>query len=374
MRVLHLLSSTGYHGAENMAAELIRQSALLGAENHIGVFRSGPQSNLELLDHVRDVASGSIIVKCRGQFDFSPVMALRRYLRNNRIDVVHSHKYKTNVYTLAASVGAGVGLVSTCHNWLGTSLRMRAYAALDKRVLRRFDIVAAVSADIARVLANYVSHDRIRQAPNGVDVARFGRTDRAAAKAMLGLEGRRVVGFVGRLSVEKGIEQLLRAVASVAQTDKRILALIVGGGGLRETLEQQVRELGIAEQVRFVGEQRDIATYYDAMDIFVLPSYNEGLPMAVLEAMASRVPVVASRVGEIPAVLDDGRCGWVVGAGSAKEIAAAIIDISDRPDAVCRAVELARERVERRYSSGAMAREYLQMYRDALCTDRNSRA
>ncbi len=366
MRVIHLLSSTGYHGAENMAAELIRQLGKLGVTSHIGVFRSGAQSNLDIIERVGPAVEKAVVFDCRSRADLRAARVLHRYLREERIDVVHSHKYKTNVYALLARWGTRARLVSTCHNWLGTSLRMRAYAALDKRLLRRFDAVVAVSAAIASELERHVAPRKVRRVPNGIDVERFGATQqRTVAKHGFGLDDKTVVGFVGRLSPEKGLSHLLRALARVAEQRADAAALIVGDGALRAALADEARALGIAERVVFAGEQHDTVAAYAAMDLFALSSLNEGLPMVVLEAMASGVPVVATRVGEIPQVLQEGACGWLVPPGDVPALAGAIADVLSDPQAA-RRVAAARTRVTDHFSALSMARAYRRIYDDVF--------
>src|SRR5581483_6246472 len=133
MRVLHLLSSTGVHGAETMAIELVRQLRALGAAPHVGLIETRGDAAAQIRERVADDAAECVLIPCSSQLDARVAGFLRRYIDDRGIDIVHAHGYKADFYALWSRRRAPVRLVATCHNWLGRSLKMRLYAALDKR-------------------------------------------------------------------------------------------------------------------------------------------------------------------------------------------------------------------------------------------------
>ena len=405
MRVLHLLSSTGYHGAENMAAELIRQLSACGVNNDLGVFRSSDRSNLEILKVTQDVVSSGMVYDCRGRFDVSTVFALRRYIKNHDIDIIHSHKYKTNLYAFLANIGVRKKLVSTCHNWLGDSFSMRFYAWLDKRVLRHFDMVVGVSEEIRKELRRHMSPAKVMKVGNGVDIRKYTRTlGNAEAKRQLGIGSKYVIGFVGRLSPEKAIfscgqcfphrhrlnfsvadlgigipqnvrenaglslspekaiDNLLRAVSGLVKEGLDVSALIVGDGELDAALKQEARGLQISDRVIFTGNRSDTPQLYSAMDVFVLPSQQEAFPMVLIEAMACGVPVVATRVGDVADIVEPGVTGLLVDTRDAAALQTAIGKILSDEAVARRMSAAAQARTVERFSSAAMAQQYRAIY------------
>jgi glycosyltransferase involved in cell wall biosynthesis len=363
MRVLHLLSSTGYHGAENMAAELIRQLTACGVNNDLGVFRSSDRSNLDILNATQDAISSGMVYECRGRFDIGTVFALRNYIKNHDVDIIHSHKYKTNLYAFLANIGVRKKLVSTCHNWLGDSLSMRFYAWLDKRVLRHFDMVVGVSEEIRNELRRHMSPERIRNVGNGVDIRKYTRTmETGEAKKRLGIGGKYVIGFVGRLSPEKGIDYLLRAVSGLVKDGLDVSALIVGDGERAAALKQEAHRLQITDRVTFTGNRGDTPLLYSAMDVFVLPSQQEAFPMVLLEAMACGVPVVATRVGDVAEIVEPGVSGLLVDSRDAAALQSAIGRILSDETLARRMSTAAQARAVDRFSSSAMAKQYLAIY------------
>lgn len=371
MRVLHLLSSTGYHGAENMAVELIRQLAKLGVENHIGAFRNHAASNLVAVATARPSLAGSQIFECQGRVDVRAVLALRRYIAHHRIDIVHSHKYKTNLYALLARPGLSCRLVGTCHNWLSETRALRFYAWLDKRVLRGFDAAVGVSDDVTAELHRHLEKPKVSKIGNGVDTARYRRTaDRNSAKRALGFApNRKLVGFVGRLTRDKGVSYLLQATRRLAGRGQAIDLLIVGDGEYSETLKSEAASLGLAGNVTFAGQRDDTPAIYSALDAFVLPSRQEAFPMVVIEAMACGAPVIATCVGDVPQILEHGRLGLLVPPEDAASLADTLEWALTAEAEIETMAARARTQAGSAYSSAAMAARYQAVYRRVLGDD-----
>jgi glycosyltransferase involved in cell wall biosynthesis len=368
MRVLHLLSSTGVHGAETMTLELGRQLRLLGVAPHLALLQTAGPAASEIARHAEVWAESCTVIPCNGRVDLSAVGHLRKILRAQGIDVVHCHGYKPDLYGLLARRGSRVSLIATCHNWLGSSLSMRLYAALDKRVLARFERVVAVSGPVEKELRRYVPAQNVRRIGNGIDTARFAPLrDRVSARKALGLPERTTVGFVGRLTREKGVVTLLRSMARVVveRATPEVQLIIVGSGPERQQLQSEAEAAGLSGLVHFLGERSDLPQLYNAMDMFVLPSLQEGFPMVILEAMAARVPIVATPVGDVAMMLDEGRAGRLIPLNSTAELASALLELLKEPARAHALATTAHARVSARFSSAAMARSYLALYEQA---------
>ncbi|MDH5769316.1 MAG: glycosyltransferase, partial [Nitrospirota bacterium] len=175
-----------------------------------------------------------------------------------------------------------------------------------------------------------------------------------------------VVGTIGSLKYEKGHEYLLRAAKEVLESHTSVKFLIVGSGPLRNSLENNVKSLGIANDVIFTGYRKDVAELLSVMDIFVLPSVKEGLPMVLLEAMAAKKPIIATRVGAVPKVIRDNETGILVEPEDVYTLQRAIGNFLDD---IVKAHGLALEgyeRVKKDFSSEKMCRAYLTLYRELL--------
>jgi len=168
---------------------------------------------------------------------------------------------------------------------------------------------------------------------------------------------------------------LLESAQRLLRVDKKLVFLIVGDGPLRGMLEREGERIAVLAGpqeakgcgvVVFAGVRRDMPDVYGIMDVFVLPSVTEGLPMALLEAVASKIPVVATGVGGIPRIIEEGLSGRLVDAGDPKGLAAAIEDTLADPKKSSERVERAYDKVKRKFSSANMARRYTQLYAEIL--------
>jgi glycosyltransferase involved in cell wall biosynthesis len=252
--------------------------------------------------------------------------------RKRRFDLIHAHGYRADLFGWALSKWCRVPAVSTCHGFVATDRRLRSYVALDKRVLKSFARVIAVSAAMKDdLVAEGLHPDRVDVVTNAVpEVSGHARARvRDDVRARLGIPPDEFVfGCVGRLSEEKGIDYLVRAAARLADAGHPLRLLVVGDGPRRKALEDAARDVGLNGRIIFAGFQSDPEPWLAAMDAFVLPSLTEGTPMALLEAMASRVPAIASAVGGVPAVLMDRENGLLVPPADVPRLADAMLTMA----------------------------------------------
>ncbi len=214
---------------------------------------------------------------------------------------------------------------------IGTVHSSRIRAAEDREVLRHLTPRMNHLVAVSRAIVHKIAEERPSSVPvslvhNGVDLARYDRTEACCTLAEdYGLEpGAQIVGVVGRLEPEKGHPTLIDAWPRVLRAVPDAYLLIVGEGSRREALEHQVAELGIGSRVIFTGRRDDVPAVTAALDVAVLPSYREAQGLTILEAMALSRPVVASNVGGIPEMVEDGRTGLLVPPHDPEALAAAI--------------------------------------------------
>lgn len=364
MTILYLISSEGYYGAESMLVSLARAASRIGHRCLVAAFCDSRFGGTEVAEEARRQGLEVKTVACNGRLDWGTVGRIRRLLTEHGVDVLHTHGYKADLYGYAASLPGRVALVSTCHNWPGKHWTMRSYAALDRLVLRRFDSVAAVSDAVARTLHSSGVKGALTVA-NGVDVERFAEA-RPALRRRFGAPGDRLVGFVGRMVPEKGGAHLLLAAPAVLGAHPAAKFVLVGDGPARGEWEALAARLGISGRVVFAGVQGDMPSVYASLDLVVLPSLVEGMPMCLLEAMAARRAVVATRVGSIPGLVKEGRTGLLVAPGDEQGLSAALVRLLSDGHLARRMGEQAHARASLHFSADAMARRYAALYHEAL--------
>jgi len=298
---------------------------------------------------------------------------LVRLARTHQVTVLHAHAAAAALAACPAGRLAGVpAVVVTMHGSirLGGVWRQRAGIAAQKAVLRWSHRIICVAEHVRAELLELglVRPDRAVTVYNGIDqpVPRSGEAE--ALRRELGLPADRpVVGTAARLAPQKGVEYLLRAAAVLRDEGRPVALVIAGDGPLKAPLEKMSRALGV--DTRFLGHRPDVAGLLQLFDVFVLPSVTEGLPLVVLEAMAVGCPVVATKVGGVPEVVEDGRTGRLVPAGDPEALAQAVADtLRDRAGAQVMAAA-AGERVRHLFTHDRMVRRILAVYRDALAAE-----
>jgi glycosyltransferase involved in cell wall biosynthesis len=361
MKVLHLISSLGFFGAENVVLEIAKYA---GYRCIVGVFENSSNPHLELAEEAKKLNLSVATFTCNSKLDPKTILHLRNYLKHERIQILHTHNYKSNIYGLSASLGLKLPVVTTCHTWFGKTLKMKVYFWLDKFLLDRYDKVIAVSEPIREeVLSKGVSPEKVVTISNGIDLNKFSgdhRVDRLRKE--FGIDKHdRVIGTVGRLTEQKGHVYLLKALKSVVRNYPKTKCLIVGDGPLKPHLMQRSESSNII----FTGLRDDMPQIYSLLDIFVLPSIEEGLPMVLLEAMASKNPVVATNVGDIPKVLTE-ETGCLIAAGKEKQLADAILFLLANDEKAKQMGVNGRGRIEKFFSSQKMAEKYGDVYSTLL--------
>ena len=368
MRILHVISSGGMYGAEAVILSLMRElNATAEHECALAVFGNPDPPRPALYEAA--TASGIDprlvqLLPCRGQLDLRVGARLRGLAEG--VDVLHAHGYKADIYSAFAWKAKRPALVSTCHTWYDNDLAVRLYGALDRLVLRRFDGVVAVSAEVqARLSAAKVPESRVRLIRNGVAMEAFAaagrqREDRQAKGGPLR------IGLVGRLAPEKGVDVFLQAAAIVLRRYPELRFEVAGEGPERPALEAALRALDLAQRFTLAGSQNNMPGFYAGLDILVSASRQEGLPVALLEGVASGLPAVATRVGAVPEVVVPEVTGVLVEPESPEALAEAIACLVAAPELRARFGRAGQQRVAAEFSAERMTADYLEVYREAL--------
>jgi glycosyltransferase involved in cell wall biosynthesis len=257
-------------------------------------------------------------------------------LRRIGADVLVTHGYKPNLVGRAAARRAGVPVVAVVHGWTGSTLKVRLYEAMDRLCLRGMDRVVCVSEGQAvKVRRAGVPPGRVVVNHNAIDWEPFARPDpeyRERLRAFFPSPPDRIVGAAGRLSPEKGFGVLVEAAAQVIRADPTIGFVHFGDGPLRATVSRQISEFGLEGRFILAGFRNDLDLFTPHWDLAVLPSFTEGLPCIALEAFAAGVPVVATSVGGLPEVVEEGVNGFLVPPGDPSALARRILDALSSED------------------------------------------
>jgi glycosyltransferase involved in cell wall biosynthesis len=297
---------------------------------------------------------------------------MRADLRARPVDVVHAFLLPPGMWSLLACRGMPRAsrpalIASERNDRIATS---RFEAIVQRAVYRGADAVTVNAEPVAGEIERHlgVARERIRYIPNGIDLAGWDRAMRAECPLDLG-PGLFHVGLVGRAAPQKHHELLIDALVRIERNVLRSWRVWLVGAGLdgerARRLQVRVRDAGLAEVVRFATEQRAIAAVMARLSLAVLTSRHEGFPNVVLEAMASSLPVIATRVGDVPNMIEPGRSGVIVPPGDAAALADALVAVFHMKPAEREALgRSARARVEECFAIDAIVSRYLELYRE----------
>ncbi len=311
----------------------------------------------------REWGSGKIFLKLMAEF------------RKRKMQLVHTHKYKDTILAAPAAKLCGIPyVVRTVHGlrepFKGMqAFKMNVYETIERAVHRHcVDAIIGVSSQIESTCRMEGAVSRVTCIRNGIDLEKKPiQTDRWQIRKELGVDaGTCLIGTVGRLTPVKGLSYLLQAVSILLRQRVDLRLLIVGDGVIRKDLEVQAHDLGIRENVVFLGHREDTFELMQAMDIFVLPSLSEGISMALLEAMAASRAVVASRVGGIPEIVEDGVEGILVEPMDVNQLAENCRRLIESPETAMKMGEQAQKRVAQEFSAAAMADRVAGLYKELV--------
>ena len=366
LRILQISSARTLGGGERHLVDLIGGLARRGHEVSVALRPDSPlRGELASLP-----ARNVLALPLRNSLDIGSAIALARFVRERRIEIIHAHMARDYpLAALAAGRAPDARLFVTRHV-------LFPLGRVHKFLLRDVSRVVAVSEAVARALraGGIFPEHKICIIPNGIDIDRFEKVateiDREAYRLGLGVRVPLVVGTIGELSEVKGQEDFIRAASIIARQTDAVEFLIVGedasrSGETRARLVRLIDELGLGGRVQMLGRRTDVAEILTCMDVFVSASRSEAFGLALVEAMAAGVPVVATATEGAREVVEDGATGSIVPVGDADALALAVGQLLASAGQRSIFVENARRRARERWSVERMVKETEAIYLEA---------
>lgn len=361
MVIVHVVAPAEFGGLERVVQMLGPGLRGLGHTVHVVAVVAAGETAQPFFEPLADagVVTRTVTVPRRGYR--RERAAIAAVIRELHPDVVHTHGYRPDVVDAGVARRMGIPVVTTVHGFTGGGWKNRMYEWLQCRAFRGFDAVVAVSRPLVALLEKHgVSPSRIHEVPNAWRPT-APPCSRASARAELKLPSNAfVVGWVGRLSHEKGPDVLLEALLQLR--DLPLVVSMVGNGLMRVALQSQAGRLGLNGRLRWHGAVADAGSLLAAFDVCVLSSRTEGTPIVLFEAMAAGVPVVATRVGGVPDVVSPAEAA-LVPSEDPVALAAAIRAVYRDPVAARARAVAARARLERAHSVASWLGRYEEIYR-----------
>jgi len=369
IKVLHLLASNFVGGPEKQILHHARDIREAGVEVYVGSFRDQAEK-AEILKEAEQAGIPTYESKFSGRFDLRSIGELASFLKRERIQLLCTHGFKASTIGAFSKRIASVPQIAFCRGWTGETPRVRAYEFLERRALRFADHIVCVSEAQAEILGRSPRlRLRITVVHNAMlaPVTPASESQRAAHKAQLGFSpDTLLIGTVGRLSIEKGQRYLVEAAAQLLHEFRDVRIVLLGEGRERANLEAQIAELGLGDFIQLVGFKKNIAPWYKALDVLVNCSLTEGIPNAILEALAAGTPVVATAVGGVPELIKDRETGVLLPPANSAAMARGLTLVLRNPQLRSTLGQAGQRWVQTNFSPARQQEALLMIYRSSL--------
>jgi len=358
IRVLNVIDSLGAGGAESLLNRFLKE-ARNNSQFSVDVCTLYPGGIFEFeLVHAGLVA---LSANCAFKYDFTGILRLIKIIRKGKYDIVHVHLFPADLFVAIVSLflPRNIKFIFSEHNVYNRRRSIKLYKVIDRFVYSRYCRIICVSEMVKYELDKYLPEvaDKSIVIKNAVEVEDFEETRDKEYDII----------FVGRLERAKGVDVLLKAIQILEKNRSVALRVaIVGDGSQVGYLRRITQDLEIRSRVEFLGIRQDISQLMRNSKVFVLPSRWEGLPMVILEAMANKVPIIATSVGGIPEIISDGVTGLLVKTDDPEELAEKVRMLLDDSSLRKRLSISAFEKVKSEYSIKEYCTNVLRLYEEVL--------
>lgn len=371
-KILHLIESAGLYGAESVILTLAEeQQKNSNFSPVIGCIVNSMNSPSALFDEAlkRNILAIKFVMPVKSVlYDVFPAA---KKLKKENISIIHTHGYKPSVFGFLLAKISRTPIISTCHNWIlpeSGPLKMRLMIRLEKYFYRYFNAVVAVSDPIKNILfKSNIPKNIISLIPNGISIPSF--KEHTDTNKFNDKESPLKIINVARLSTVKGQTYLIDAIKILNDMNIPVQLSIVGDGPLTQELQDKVLNLSLQERVKFLGFRTDITELLKKSDVFTLSSIDEGMPMSLLEAVSLKIPVVATQVGNIPALILDQNSGLLAPVKSPEKLAEAFLFIYKNKDKADLFAKNAFTYLTDRFSAKAMESKYSSIYLECISNE-----
>lgn len=362
-RVLHILLSMSMGGAETLVYHMVQHSSFAGNKPVICCLKSVG----ELGERLKDEGFTVYCHYSKMGVDWGLIGWIRRIILSEKIDVVHAHQYPAFFYGAPAAFLAGrVKCIYTEHGRLYPDKRHWKRCLVNPVLAASVDHLVSISLSTAKAMADIdnLPSNKIKIINNGVDICRMmPALDQARKRRELSIgETCQIIGTAARLEPIKNLPMMLRAFKRIHHVLPETCLIVAGDGSQMEHLVVLAADLGIADDVRFIGLRFDMPEIYLLMDVFLLTSFTEGISVTLIEAMASGVPGVVTDVGGNPEVVTDGVTGRLVTSDDDVMLAEVVVELLQNPGSAKALGGAGREKVLEKFSFETMIDSYWKLY------------
>ena len=364
-RIIHFITDLSTGGAQVSLFRLLKQLDRERFSQSVVCLYNGDGL---IAEQIRSLGIPVIDLNMSNKLRLDAFWRFYRLLQEQQPLILHTWMFHANIPGRVLGRIAGIPVIISSERTMRQEGKFRQLS--NRYTASLSDRIVCVSVNVAKYTEQtiHLPPEKLVVIPNGVDRNDYRNLpSKAEARRLFQLpDSALIIGAIGRMHRVKGLNILLSAFAQLAELRGSVHLLFVGEGSVRQLLIDQTHDFGLNSKVTFLAFQKDIPKLLPALDLFVSASLHEGMPNAVLEAMAAGLPVVATDVGGTPEVVQDGQTGFLVPPGEFEALAISIDKLLEDPDLRCRMGKEGKERVARYFSIEQMSQQYEQLYEQLL--------
>jgi glycosyltransferase involved in cell wall biosynthesis len=364
--VLQFICPSGIYGAEMWILALARYLDPQFIRCCLAVSYETDDPDLEISDRFQNLGLQSHKIAMRGRFDPRAISRLARLIKDQKIDIIHTHGYKSDIIGLMAARWTGIKSLSTPHGFENArDFKLQTFIRIGCFALKYFDRVSPLSEDLSAELQRLkVKKEKIRLILNGVDIAEIKNARQVKISPAVKKDGEKIIGYVGQMAHRKNVGALIKAFDLMHGEHRDVRLMLIGDGPQRAELERSAGSLACTGKIEFLGYRSDRLKLVQQMDLFCMTSSLEGIPRCLMEAMALEVPVAAFDIPGVDKLILNEKTGLLAQFGDLEALKACWERILYNGNLGQELASNGRRHIEENFSAKRMADEYTALYRE----------
>lgn len=368
INVLQFICPAGFYGAEMWILALAKNLDPISVNCQLAITRESEGQNIEIYNRFQSLGFDAQQIKMRGRFDPRVIYKLSRLIKEEKIDIIHTHGYKSDILGLAAAKLAGIKAIATPHGFENSKdIKLQLFIRLGCLVLRSFDRVAPLSeelqSDMIRIKVKPFKTILIK---NGVDLGEIELERKRVSSPLLHSKSERAIGYVGQMISRKNVIDLIKTLDVLYKEHKDIRLILIGDGQKRIELENYAKTLESSSNIEFLGYRDDRLKLLKEIDLFCMTSSLEGIPRCMMEAMVMEIPVAAYNIPGVDKLIINEQTGLMADFGDIDSLKRCWERLLFNEDLARELGQNGREHVINNYSAKRMADEYTNLYQEVL--------
>ncbi len=359
---------TGFYGAERWILALVKYLNKDNINCQLAVTRESEDQNIELYRRFKALGLNAYQIKMHGRFDPLAILRLATLIKRQKIDIIHTHGYKSDVLGLLAARITGIKAIATPHGFENVKdIKLQIFIKLGCFTLKYFDKVVPLSDELNSEMKRIkVSPKRIEFVKNGIDLEEIELEKEKTFNPIVSNNHEKIIGYIGQMAFRKNIKDILKTFDLLYKENKNIRLLLIGDGPQKSALEKQARNMTSSSKIDFFGYRNDRLRILRGFDLFSMTSSLEGIPRGLMEAMAMGIPVAAYNISGIDKLINDGETGLLSDFGNVHGLKICWERLLFDTKFAEQIAQNGRKHIIDNFSPERMAGEYTSIYREII--------